>query len=535
MNNKKEFLRAVFCACAILLSSPLFAYQKDVEATISLANLFGVYADMESGIKGTVNSGGKIEVVVRDKTTNTIVFQVSITSTSTSFSGIGINYKKADLGTGAIYYPNVWNSKDIKTALGSIDRKRYDSSTIRPYPIFKNNIDLKIKITETNATMNICKIPGIGLIDRNGGNALFDSRHYCHDLKSAASLPTIVWSRMKQPDISKPIDLSIAARRGIWGDNLGAGSPENSIEAIKRTKQFTDILESDIMITKDKQLIVSHDYNMDRLSDYSGSERDYLFNLNGNVLDNLHLRRRNMQVSNFKYLKFGDLVDALVANDLVLTIDIKDIIARIKNGVCIDNCEYDPKTHGEEARRKTKESWMDIFKGCIRIAASKHALQYIAFKVPHTYDDQKNYMSEDTLSQVLFMPVIQPGRQDYLDFTDSWISHGNERVIAYETNFKPSTDQALKPITREGKAYQNFLHYVYARTGLRPGCYPEEPMGPKGIVSRWADWKIKDLTQDIRGDHYLLMTIPYGKIMVLTTDRPDIWQKVAEIYNNIPK
>ena len=94
---------------------------------------------------------------------------------------------------------------------------------------------------------------------------------------------------------------------------------------------------------------------------------------------------------------------------------------------------------------------------------------------------------------------------------------------------------ALKPITREGKAYQNFLHYVYARTGLRPGCYPEEPMGPKGIVSRWADWKIKDLTQDIRGDHYLLMTIPYGKIMVLTTDRPDIWQKVAEIYNNIPK
>ena len=117
--------------------------------------------------------------------------------------------------------------------------------------------------------------------------------------------------------------------------------------------------------------------------------------------------------------------------------------------------------------RQRRAGWI-FFKGCIRIAASKHALQYIAFKVPHTYDDLKNYMSEDTLSQVLFMPVIQPGRQDYLDFTDSWISHGNERVIAYETNFKPSTDQALKPITREGKAYQNFLHYVYARTGLRP-------------------------------------------------------------------
>lgn len=534
MNNQKNVWRFIIFILAVLSTSPLYAFQKEVEATMSLAALFHPSTSLESGIKGNVSSGGKIEVTVRDKNTNTIVFQVAITSTSTEFSGTGTNYNKSALGSGATYYPNVWNSKDIKTALGSIDRKRYDSSTARPYPIFSNNIDLKIQITETNATMNVCKIPGIGLVNRDGGNALFDSRHYCYNLKNASSLPTIVWTRMKQPDISKPIDLSIAAHRGIWGDNLGTGSPENSIEAIRRTKQFTDILESDIMITKDKQLVVSHDYNMDRLSDYSGSERDYLFNLNGSVLDNLHLRRRNMQVSGFKYLKFGDLVDALVANDLVLTIDIKDIIARTKNGVCIDNCEYDPKTHGEEARRKTKESWMDIFKGCIRIAASKHALQYIAFKVPHTYDDLKNYMSEDTLSQVLFMPVIQPGRADYLDFTDSWISHGNERVIAYETNFKPSTDQALKPITRGGKTYENFLHYVYARTGLRPGCYPEEPMGPKGIVSRWADWKIKDLTQDIRGDHYLLMTIPYGKIMVLTTDRPDIWRRISEIYNNIP-
>lgn len=534
MNNQKNVWKFIIFILAVLSTSPLYAFQKEVEATMSIVALFHPSTSLEGGIKGSVNPGGKIEVTVRDKNTNTIIFQVAITSTSTEFSGTGVDYNKSTLGSGATYYPNVWNSKDIKTALGSIDRKRYDSSTVRPYPIFKNNIDLKIQITETNATMSLCKIPGIGIVNRDGGNALFDSRHYCYNLKNASSLPTIVWSRMKQPDTSKPIDLSIAAHRGIWGDNLGTGSPENSIEAIRRTKQFTDILESDIMITKDKQLVVSHDYNMDRLSDYSGSERDYLFNLNGSVLNNLHLRRRNMQVSGFKYLKFGDLVDALVANDLVLTIDIKDIIARIKNGVCIDNCEYDPKTHGEEARRKTKESWMDIFKGCIRIAASKHALQYIAFKVPHTYDDLKNYMSEDTLSQVLFMPVIQPGRADYLDFTDSWISHGNGRVIAYETNFKPSTDQALKPITRGGKTYENFLHYVYARTGLRPGCYPEEPMGPKGIVSRWADWKIKDLTQDIRGDHYLLMIIPYGKIMVLTTDRPDIWRRISEIYNNIP-
>jgi hypothetical protein len=56
-------------------------------------------------------------------------------------------------------------------------------------------------------------------------------------------------------------------------------------------------------------------------------------------------------------------------------------------------------------------------------------------------------------------------------------------------------------------------------------------MGPKGIVNRWADWLIKDLRKDVRGDHYFLMTIPYGKIMILTTDRPDIWQKIDNMYN----
>lgn len=51
----------------------------------------------------------------------------------------------------------------------------------------------------------------------------------------------------------------LLAHRGVWGDNLGAGVPENSIAAIKDTKKYTDVLESDIMITKDKQLIVSHE------------------------------------------------------------------------------------------------------------------------------------------------------------------------------------------------------------------------------------------------------------------------------------
>lgn len=53
------------------------------------------------------------------------------------------------------------------------------------------------------------------------------------------------------------------------------------------------------------------------------------------------------------------------------------------------------------------------------------------------------------------------------------------------------------------------------------------------MVNRWADWSMKDLRQDIRGDHLLQMTIPYAKIMVMTTDRTDIWDKIIDIYNQI--
>ena len=94
MNNQKNIWKFIIFVLAVLSISPLYAFQKEVEATMSLAALFHPSTSLESGIKGSVNSGGKIEVTVRDKNTNTIVFQVAITSTSTEFSGTGINYNK---------------------------------------------------------------------------------------------------------------------------------------------------------------------------------------------------------------------------------------------------------------------------------------------------------------------------------------------------------------------------------------------------------------------------------------------------------
>lgn len=506
-----------------------------INAKLKLSEVFSPNCDLEHGIKGIVNGSGRIDVRIYETTNNVLIYHGFITSTSPSFSALGNDYQRGALGNGAIYYPSQWNSLDIKTSLSSVERKNYDSSSIYPYPYLNHSLNLRIEIDAVNAVFEQCKFPGLGVFDVSGGNVLFPSGHFCHLLENADSPVTQAWMKMKSPDVNSKSDLVIAAHRGVWGDQLGAGDPENSIPAIAATTQYTPILESDIMITGDEQLVVIHDYSLSRLTDYSGDSEDFLFDMTWNQLSNVHLRRRNMEVTNYKLLRFEDLLQLLKQYQLVLTVDIKDIRARYDlNGNCSANCTYDPKTNGETARNLIKQSWMNILTKCIDVADSLDALQYIAFKVPHTYSDMQAYVNDTVLSKVLFMPVIQPNRRDYLEFVDSWINTGKEHIVAFETNFKTLEDTYLQPFTRNGIQYENLLHYVYARTGLRPGCYPEEPMGPKGIVNRWADWLIKDLTRDIRGDHYLLMTIPYGHIMVLTTDRPDIWNYLNNMYKLMP-
>ena len=118
-------------ALLFLLSSPIYGQTvKTIEATISLQEVFGPFTSMDNGLEGAVNSGGKVEVKIYAKQLNTLVYQAYITATTTSFGGTSINYHKNDLGAGAIYYPNLWDSKYFKTALFAIDRKRYDLSLI---------------------------------------------------------------------------------------------------------------------------------------------------------------------------------------------------------------------------------------------------------------------------------------------------------------------------------------------------------------------------------------------------------------------
>ena len=97
----------------LLLFIPLRICAIEAEATISLSNLFNPDTDMENGIKGTVNAGGKIEVKIYEKGFNVLVYHAYITSSSTTFAGTAVNYNKSSLGDGATCS---WRSPPFLTA-----------------------------------------------------------------------------------------------------------------------------------------------------------------------------------------------------------------------------------------------------------------------------------------------------------------------------------------------------------------------------------------------------------------------------------
>lgn len=545
-NTKKRmffFQISLFIVLFLTLVSAKSQKRINFHGSLSLQALFNPQADLSGGIIGSVNQGGDIQIEVYRKDTQqanglgTMLYLIKLQTTSTTFAGDPFTYSMEhsmkvpnhSAHAWLDYYPVPWVSNDIKASAFALDRKRYDNtSKTGIYDFLSTPIPVMISVFINNATFQKAKIPGIGILDQRGGNTLFDPAHFCHDLDNAGNPICQIWTKVKQPNIHAPTDLIIAVHRGVWGDNLGDAAPENSAAAFADASKYSSVMESDVMMTKDKHLIITHDYYLRRLSNSTLPQNAYTYNKDWDILQNLKLRKRNCNVSNYKYMDMGNLIDAMITNNIVLTIDIKNLVSKSEKGKCVEKCDYDATT--SEGRAKQKESWLEIFKACFEVVKQKNAYQYVAFKTPYRIADLRKAVPDRELAKVLFMPI--PHHGDFLDYVDDWIDNAGARMMAIETNFFTADDKYLKPIIRDDRTYRNLLHYVYDRTGLRAGTFTEEPVGPPGVCNRWGAWKIKDMASDYRGDHLQLMSVPYGRIMVLTSDRPDVWLQVEALYKN---
>ncbi|PRD47997.1 hypothetical protein C5745_07640 [Sphingobacterium haloxyli] len=362
---------------------------------------------------------------------------------------------------------------------------------------------------------------------------MFDPVHPCNDGTAPKDIEAI-WTDLKSLPAgvsSNTVDLKYAAHRGFWGDNLGAGPVENTDPAIQAALPYTKIIESDVTITKDGVVVVSHDYNLQRLTNYHGPDPDntFIYDLNYDQIKDLRLRKRNFDVTDFKFIRLEDLIGYMIEHKTVLTIDIKERAQRRNpiTGACTAACDVN--------RAKRDQGWVQIFEKILDAAEAQDAWGYLAIKTPLTINRIKSLLPAEKwplMGKVLYFPVIQPGASvnAAVEVINDWYNNGPDYLMGFETNFKTSSDPVMHSFSIAGKSYDNILHYVVSRVRLRPGMYPEEPMGPKGIVDRYAQWLFKDMRRDYRGDHIWLMSLPYFPVSILTTDRPDIWKDVKGLY-----
>jgi glycerophosphoryl diester phosphodiesterase len=397
--------------------------------------------------------------------------------------------------------------------------------------------------TDNPAAVASCKVPGIvgGELRIENGKVVVDRRNvlgkYCSVNPNSAICG--VYNRLRFPGQYNPgvEDIYVAQHRGHWGDNLGKGYPENTKEAVSDAFTYfpqAKIAEMDITITKENNLIMMHDYVMKRLTNYTGDE--FSFDLTLDEVKPLYARRRNESVSSLKISRFSDVLDEAISHDAILMLDVKEMqIKKDNNGNCVANCKY-------ESIEAQRNSWKKIIN--LAIDQTHDKAKNIIIKT--YYDpDEVIRLTGERINHVMWTPMIleklfqnkaNPLSKEQLqdticNFIDNWENKAGENVAYYETDFMRSDDCMLQPFVRDNMQYDNMLHYIYATTGRRSGVFSEEPAGPRGCVNRWGDWDIKNTQRDLRTDPYVLLTLPYGNIMVVTTDRADVWKQIKESFN----
>lgn len=406
-------------------------------------------------------------------------------------------------------YTDLWRMALIPSSLYSLtDHQDYYSNVHR----------FELEIITKDATVKKVAIPGLGIITS------FDEMHPCGNFAPGDEVCECLQT-IKSIGAKDQADVIPAAHRGSWGSNEQTGPPENSAAAMRQAKaDKTNLVEVDLMMTKDKQLICMHDYNLERLTNYGGVA--YIFDKNYAEIQNLKLRNRDGSVSNEPILRFNELLDIVKSQNLVLNIDIKELQARIEGGICVANCAY-------QTPAKQQESWFEILNLCMNVIRSKDAYKNVIFKTYYSPDLIFPRMDESQRKKILFAPMLISRNfnndvQALCQHIDNWITKGGSLIAYFETDFFNASDIQLSAFARGGKSFTNVLHYLHDK-GYRGGIFSEEPVGPKGVVNRWAKWNMKDTEADFRANYLKLMDIPYANKMIITTDRVDIWKQIIEL------
>lgn len=549
-------------------------------ATLDFQYLFYLDADLEEGIKGVVtgeNSRMDVRVYAYDGSkTDGLgreIYHIWIDESSEAIYTENHNVD-SESAPSEIYFNTghvvgldfadafLYNSNDIKgrAQFNNVFDRRCGSriyhfmKTIQTLPSTsgyrcKSPIQpVVVELTITGqATLNSIKIPGVGLLhtdEESDGLALnipgyFKS--FCDSPSNQGASICSTFNNLRSPrntsDDSVKSDLFIAAHRGWWGYELGTGPPENSLESVRKAKEIfpnNKIIEMDLTLTSDNELVFMHDYVLSRLTNYPGDE--FSFRLPLSTIDTYYSKRRDGALTTSKISRFKEVLEFVKDNDMILMVDVKELQSKGAGVNCVANCDF-------ESSEKKQESWKFITRQILRQAESLDAKKNLIIKTYYSYNTVMKEIGPSSMNMVLWTPMIvpnnflpegqkKPDRNLMIQFIDDWHAKGSDIIACFETNFFAEDDIQLKSFTHNGDEYENLPHYIFDTTGRRSGFFSEEPVDPKGTVNRWGSWSTKNTTKDIRTDFAALLNIPYGRQMLITTDRIDLWVQINELLND---
>lgn len=543
---EKRLIRLFLILLIFSLSGKSQTLSKNISVYAAM-EIFEPNADLSGGIIATMGgSHSSSHVTLRLSAyidgSDITLYELTSNESSSSYTGFSHQYQTSQLGGLQPYFLGTqWSSDNIKQSFIALSLKLTKGDHPNDLKsLIRNITNVKLTVTPQNASWTSVKVPGLGIIEPDGSEGLFDPNHFCWDIQNEQYVVCQTWRRIKSPQINKLSDLEIVVHRGWWGNNLGSGYPENTKEAIAAAAQWSNIVEADFMRTGDNDVVALHDYLLNRITDLTIHDPiKYTFETPLAELKQYRVRKRNGDLSNYHVAGFDDILPVLVEHDLVLLLDIKEDRPWVVNGNCEANCTYNHNP------AKQKESLINSLKRIIALAkryqvpANKgggNAMRYLGFKSNYSYSDLAATIPLSDLSQMMVFPIIFSNRfqndaAKVADYMQANIQAGKKGIMGFETNFKLEDDVMLKSFNYQGVNYDNIFKFIYDNYKLRGGIFAQEPAGPAGNVSRWGQYIMTDTSEDFRGDPFSLANLifQYSTYMLITTDRADVWKLVQDM------
>ena len=339
----------------------------------------------------------------------------------------------------------------------------------------------------------------------------------------------------------------VVPHRGLWGI---PGVPETSLKAVKACYESHYMFcEIDLVMSKDRELILSHDMQLNRTTDapptfstyggvhdpgnffrslnYRSETKNSVPDINGDIyptfpaLKDLHYKDRFGNTTEEKLNTFQEVLEYCKGKDIILALDVKAVNMT------------DPAILKE---------YCEIFKLAILEARQAGMLHQIIFKPGSSgqvlLKDLKAYLTsagfweEFSLhTNVILINIIGNAfplatNKEYLD---EWLSLPS--LIAIEHIYKNPLDGLLIPLPDLGNL--SVIEYTKHK-GKKTGIFHPIPTNESGTpVGRGAYLNPKNFgdLNDFRGDMEFLLSVSESNYPgILVSDRPDVESSFLELF-----